>query len=963
MSVKQYLRRTLYTTLLMMFLLVMIAAAVGATIILYYLPQMPSTETLKDVRLQIPLRVFTQDDVFVSEFGEQRRIPVAANQVPSLMIKAILAAEDDRFYEHPGVDIKSLMRALFNLVKVGEIQQGASTITMQITRNFFLTRERTFSRKFKEILLALKIERELSKDEIMELYLNKVFLGNRAYGFGAAAQVYYGKNLDQLTLAEWAMLAGLPKAPSANNPLSNAETALDRRNYVLERMFKLGYIDQAQYNEAVGSPNMATLHRSTPEIEAPYIAEMVRAYMQEHYGEEEAYTGGFKVITTVDSNLQKVAQVAVRHALWTYDERHGYRGVFAREKKMPRDLTDEKKEEILRKYPIQGGLVPSLVLQVKEKTVVAYSTVEGEFEIEWEDLAWANRCYRSQHTTKCRYPKTASDITRRGDIILVRKVKPKAEAEPPKTKRVAKPDNVKAVKNAAKTATDPKAMTVAAVEEKPAPSKKRWRLAQVPIVEGALVSLRPNDGAIIALAGGFNFYQSKFNRVVQAERQPGSSFKPFIYSAALENNFGPGSTLIDAPMVFKVGNKVWRPHNYSGKFYGATSLKDALTFSRNLASIYLLRKVGLDHAIDHVIRFGFQREKIPRNLTIALGTCVVTPLELATGYATFANGGYKIEPYFIRRIEDIDGKVIYAANPLQVCYHCAPPAPTNKPAIDKGKLMEAGGLIATANASTLPTTTMTTPTDVAPVTADSVPIRVAPRIISSKNAITMTSILKEVVRIGTAKAMNKQIKRDDIAGKTGTTNNERDAWFSGYTPDIMTTAWVGFDKPRSLGHGETGGRAALPMWIEFMKHALKDKPVKILEASGNIATFSVPKQPKGAKESHEEVGDVHVPRGKNMMDNGEYPMPKSLKSGKKASSKKGSTGGGNILSKKLYNNTNSSSFASKKRSSDSSKVKVDRDKSSSNKGRSTASDSKSSSTPPSKRRSGSVIPTSDEPLF
>ncbi|OQW95431.1 MAG: hypothetical protein BWK79_02525 [Beggiatoa sp. IS2] len=956
MNVKQYFYKTLRTTLLMMFLLVMIAGTLGATIILYFLPQMPSTETLKDVRLQIPLRVYTQDNIFVGEFGEQRRIPVATNQTPPLMIKAILAAEDDRFYEHPGVDIKSLMRAVFNLLKVGEIQQGASTITMQITRNFFLTRERTFSRKFKEILLALKIERELSKDEIMELYLNKVFLGNRAYGFGAAAQVYYGRNLDQLTLAEWAMLAGLPKAPSANNPLSNAETAIDRRNYVLERMVKLGYIDSGQYEAAISLPSTATLHRSTPEIEAPYLAEMVRAYMQEHYGEEEAYTGGFKVITTVDSQLQRVAQVALRHALWTYDERHGYRGVFTHEKKLPKDLTDEKKDEILKKYPTQGGLIPSLVLQVKEKAVVAFNTVSGEFEIEWDDLSWANRCYRSQHATKCRYPKSAWDITKRGDIILVRKVKPKAEAEPPK-RITTKSAKLVATKASIDVTTPP-------VEEKPAPPKKRWRLAQIPVVEGAIVSLRPNDGATIALAGGFNFYQSKFNRVVQAERQPGSSFKPFIYSAALENHFSPGSILIDAPMVFKVGNKVWRPHNYSGTFYGATTLKDALTFSRNLASIYLLRKVGIDRAIDHAIRFGFQRDKIPRNLTIALGTCVVTPLELATGYATFANGGYKIEPYFVRRIENMEGKEIYVANPLQVCYHCAPP--TNKPVINKGKPMEAGGLIATANASTLQPTVLTSTDSSQPATVDNASFRMAPQIISPRNALTMTDILKEVVRRGTAKAMNKQLKRDDIAGKTGTTNNERDAWFSGYTPDILTTTWVGFDKPRSLGHGETGGRAALPMWIEFMKYALKDKPVKILEASGNFKILSVPTS-KGAKE-REVVEETYVPRGKNIvasknrltefrdMPKPFRDVPKSLKLNKKVPNKNGNP------ARKLYASNNSSSFASN-RSNKKEKVEEKESKNAPTVSKSKSAGSTAHKNPPNKRRLGAFAPTNEEQLF
>jgi penicillin-binding protein 1A len=787
--------------------------------------------------LQIPLRVYTKSGEFIAEFGEQRCVPLTMDKIPPLLVKAVLAAEDDRFFEHPGVDFKSIIRAGVNLVKTREIQQGASTITMQVSRNFFLSREKTFARKLKEILLALKIENELEKDKILELYMNKIFFGHRAYGVGAAAQVYYGKNVNELGLAEFAMLAGIPKAPSANNPLSNPEAALERRDYVLRRMLSLNYITYQDYEMAVNSTVSAQLHHTVVEAEAPYIAEMVRAYMYERYG-DDAYTKGYKVTTTIDKKLQEAAQSALRTALHQYDERHGYRGPLGYAK-LPSKLTGVAKtaEDILQKYPVQGGLIPSLVLQVKAKQVVAYNRQAGEFEIDWSDLNWARRYVKRDKVSSS--PNNAWDILKRGDIIMVRsmgEILPEKQSAkknvPPKS--LSKKGEI--VKTASKDKGNKTVSTPEVVEQPPVP-KIRWRLASVPKVSGALVSLHPEDGSIIALTGGFDFYQSKFNRAVQADRQPGSTFKPFIYSAAIHHGYSQYSVVNDAPLVIVGENrKVWRPQNYSGKYYGPVSLRNALINSRNLASIHLLRKVGIDRTINHVTLFGFKRERIPRNLTMALGTGAVTPLELTSGFAVFANGGYRIEPYFIQQIEDIEGNIVFSANPARVCRQCPPQvlaskgnnekvpklAEPNKNSIIENLKNESSSFIV-AHASELQKTNYN-------ITPVSVEARYAPRVIRAQVAETMTSILKGVILEGTGKRARK-LNRSDIAGKTGTTNEQRDAWFSGYTPDMVTTAWVGFDQPKSLGHGETGSQAALPMWMEYMAVALQGKPLRDLDPS------------------------------------------------------------------------------------------------------------------------------------
>lgn len=825
MSIRESFYKTIYITLVTGLILVLIAALISAFIQWYLIPQLPSPETLKDIRLQVPLRIYTKDEIFITEYGEQRRIPMNANQIPKSMIQAVLAAEDDRFYEHPGVDLKGILRAMVMLLKTGEKTQGGSTITMQVARNFFLSPKQTYTRKIKEILLALQIEEELTKEEIIELYLNKIFFGHRAYGVGAAAHIYYGKEVSELTLAEQALLAGLPKAPSSNNPLTNPKTALARRNYVLERMLKLGYIEPSQYDEALRTPNTAHLHELTTEIEAAHIAEMARSDLLARFGEEATYSNGYRVYTTIDSHLQAAAQAAVRDALFLYDERHGYRGVTAHVS-IPHDITpvEEFAHPVLGNYPKQGNLIPSLVLQAKGKSIVAYNRVVGQFEIDWSDMSWARR-YISENR-RGRYPNNARDIVKPGDIIMVRPIQVDAKKKPEIPPNSAK----KTQSNSA--SLNKNQPSGAAKQTEPASLPQRWRLAQKPSVEGALVALEPNSGAIVALVGGFDYNQSKFNRVTQAARQPGSTFKPFIYSAAIAKGFSDSSIVNDSPISFRVGRKQWRPLNYGRRYYGPTTFRKALASSYNVSAVKVLQKVGVSTAIDHVIRFGFQRENIPKNFTIALGTSNVTPLELARGFTTFANGGYRIQPYFIERIEDATGKIIFAANPLRVCHQC--------PAEILASHEEAvSGLVISQS-------------DCAPAP------RYAPQVISYRNAQMMTSMLKDVIRMGTARRAYQVFKRNDIAGKTGTTNDLRDAWFSGYSPDLVTTVWVGFDQPRSLGAAETGGRTALPMWINFMQDFLRGQNEQVfpLDRDRGILVRETPLEEPGSTAGEVEVTQV-----------------------------------------------------------------------------------------------------------
>ena len=713
------------------------------------------------------------------------------DEVPERLVQAFLAGEDNRFFEHPGVDWQGLTRAVLYLVRTGEKGPGGSTITMQVARNFFLSREKTYIRKLNEILLALKIEREFTKDEILELYVNKIFLGHRAYGVGAAAQVYYGHPVAELTLPQLAMIAGLPKAPSRFNPVANPKQAVVRRNYVLRRMLDLGYIAQDEHDAARDAPVTAKVHGLAVEVEAPYVAEMVRARMEESYG-DDVYTAGYKVYTTLDGKLQRAADAALRQALLEYDARHGYRG-------SERHVTSGEEVTSLQKaledIADLGGLVPAgghVGRQAQRRRVRAQCR---PVEIGFESMEWA-RPYMNENR-RGDEPKGADAVLKAGDVIRVRH------------------------------------------------SGDGWSFAQLPDVEGALVSLDPNDGSIVALTGGFDFYRSKFNRATQAERQPGSSFKPFIYSAALEHGYTPASIINDAPVVFEDPSlkSAWRPENYGGKFFGPTPLRTALYKSRNLVSIRLLRDIGIDFALEHIAKFGIDVERLPRGLSLALGSGVLTPLELATGYSVLANGGYAVEPYFIDRVLDRDDTLLFAADPLVVCRDCddeeamtvsASTAPADGEGAGAALSAEAGADSGTGSPTGSPGSE-----------------RRAPRVIDARNAWLMYSLMRDVIRRGTGRKA-RVLERDDLAGKTGTTNDQYDAWFSGFSPDLVATAWIGFDEFRPLGQRETGARAALPMWIAYMKEALEGVRHREVQPPEGIVTVRIdPETGEAVGASHE----------------------------------------------------------------------------------------------------------------
>ena len=772
-------------------LLAVFALGLGAGGAYWYLePKLPSAETLRDVRLQVPLRVYTRDDQLMAEFGEKRRTPLRLDEVPERLIQAFLAGEDDRFYEHPGVDWQGLTRAVLYLVRTGEKGPGGSTITMQVARNFFLTREKTYIRKLNEILLALKIEREFSKEEILELYVNKIFLGQRAYGVGAAAQVYYGHPVTELTLPQIAMIAGLPKAPSRFNPVADPEQAVVRRNYVLRRMLELGYIDQDEHDAARDAPVTAKVHGLAIEAEAPYLAEMVRAHMEETYG-EDAYTGGYKVWTTIDGRLQRAAIAALRQTLLEYDARHGFRKP---ERRVATGRVAPSPQSVLADFPEVGGLVPAVVTSVDARTVAVWARNEGPVEIELESMKWARPYINVDSFGK--EPKGADAVLKAGDVIRLQR------------------------------------------------TGDGWSIAQIPDVEGALVSLDPEDGSIVALTGGFDFYRSKFNRATQARRQPGSSFKPFIYSAALEHGYTAASIINDAPVVYEDESLTgaWRPENYSGKFFGPTPLRTALYKSRNLVSIRLLREIGIDFALEHIAKFGIDAESLPRGLSLALGSGELTPLEAATGYGVLANGGYRVEPYFIERVLDGDDQLIFAADPLVVCRDCEDDEPM---AASESEAPAGDGDAGSAP----PADTVAAAGAAAAVRSKYV--RRAPRAIDARNAWLMGSLLRDVIRRGTGrKAL--VLERDDLAGKTGTTNDQYDAWFSGFAPGLVATAWIGFDEFRPLGRRETGATTALPMWIAYMKEALEGAPQRESPPPEGIVTVRIdPETGELAGASHE----------------------------------------------------------------------------------------------------------------
>jgi penicillin-binding protein 1A len=714
---------------------------------LYLSPTLPSVDSLRSIQLQIPLRVYSSDEKLIAEFGEMRRTPIQFADIPKDFIQALLSAEDDNFANHYGVDLSSLMRAASQLLKTGHIQSGGSTITMQVAKNYFLTSERSFSRKITEILLALQIERELSKDEILELYVNKIYLGNRAYGIEAAAQVYYGKSIRDLSLAQMAMIAGLPKAPSRYNPLMDPVRSKERRDWILGRMFRLGKIDEPRYKAALAEPIDARYHVQTPELAAPYIAEMARAEMVGRFG-SAAYTDGFRVTTTVPSDLQLAANKSVQDGLISYDQRHGYRGP---ETRFP-NMTREAWLQELPKYRTLGGLDPAVVSQVEGSGILVLTRDGKEEAVAWDSMKWA-RPFINSNSMGPR-PQKPADVVQVGDLIRVQRQEDGS-----------------------------------------------LRFGQVPSAQSALVSLDPNNGAIRALVGGFAFEQSNYNRAAQARRQPGSSFKPFIYSAALDAGFTPASLVNDAPIVFvdEYLDKVWRPKNDNNTFLGPIRLREALYKSRNLVSIRLLQTIGIDYALNYVSRFGFNKQELPRNLSLALGTANLTPMEVVTGWSTFANGGYKIQPYLIQRIESRDGEVLFTANPPSAA-------------------------AATPEAEQRTQTTEEATAGSGPDEAkDSQAPAVAERIVDPRTTYILTSMLQDVIKRGTGRRA-LAMGRGDIAGKTGTTNESKDSWFSGYNADYVTSVWVGFDQPETLGRTEFGGTVALPIWMSYMGAALKDKP-------------------------------------------------------------------------------------------------------------------------------------------
>jgi len=767
---------------------------------LYIVPDLPDVQQLREYHLQVPLRVYSRDGRLIGQFGEVRRIPVAFEDTPELLIQAITSAEDDRFFIHPGVDWQGLARAFYYFVRSGGSMRhgGGSTITMQVARNTLITREQTYLRKVREIFLALEIERELSKQEVMELYLNKMFLGQRAYGVAAAAEVYYGKTVQELTIGEIAMVAGLYQLPSTDNPVTSPARAERRRAYVLRRLLENGYVTQEQHELALAEPVATYVHTPAVELDAPYVAEMARAEMQARYG-SSAFTEGYRVTTTIDSRLQRAATRAVATGLMEYDRRHGYRGPL--DQLPPEDLAADidasdpiALAQRLEAYDPPGHLTVALVTGVEETSAVALTREHGAVSIPWEGLVWAQRYIDNERLGDSL--QRAADVLSVGDVILVEQQ------------------------------TD-----------------GTWWLAQQPLVQGALISLDPQDGAMMALIGGFDFQLSKFNRVTQARRQPGSSFKPFIYSSALAEGFTAASVINDAPVVFEDASleTTWRPENFSERFFGPTRMREALVNSRNMVSIRLLQAVGVRDAIAHILGYGFDEDRLPHDLSLALGSATLTPLEMAEGYATLANGGHDVDPYFIDRIEDVDRQPLYIAAPALVCDECATLptlaellTPTTAPleGVEVSPMTAAGSQAVRRSTSD----DQMTSAQLAPAVRPDFPI--AARTVDERVGYIIVDMMRDVVRRGTGRRA-MVLGRSDLAGKTGTTNDEMDAWFSGFNPILQTTAWVGFDQLRSLGRGEVGGRAALPMWIEYMRVALDGVPDQITEPPEGIVTVRI----------------------------------------------------------------------------------------------------------------------------
>jgi penicillin-binding protein 1A len=754
---------------------------------LYLRPGLPAAEQLFDIKLQTPLRIYSQDNKLIAEFGEKRRAPVTIGQVPERQLQAFLAAEDARFYEHFGVDIKGLARAALELASTGQIQSGGSTITMQVAKNYFLSRDRTFIRKFNEILLALQIERELDKNTILELYLNKIYLGNRAYGIAAASKVYYNKPVEELTLAQMAMLAGLPKAPSAFNPLANPSRALTRRNWILGRMKELEMISQDDYEQAVNAELTATYNATETEVDADYVAEMARSEMVRRFG-DNAYTDGYSVTLTVDSVKQQTATDALRQGLEAYDRRHGFRGAVGTID--TESLNADELAAALRPYPRTGPLIPAVVLQTDDTngTASLHARFLGPVTMALDTMTWAQR-YRTENLTGPE-PKKPSDVLSPGDVVYVKALN--NAVSPPLDE------------DQTQTTTD---------------TIQNVALYQVPRVEGALIALTAETGAIEALSGGYSFGQSKYNRAIQAKRQPGSTFKPFLYLNALESGFTPATLINDSPIVLEEeGQEIaWRPQNSSGQFYGPTRLREALYRSRNLVSVRLLRDLGVQPMLEYLERLKVPTSDMPANLSLALGSGLLSPMELARGTAVIANGGYDVQPFLIRKIEDARGTAVYKAPEVILCdSNCGKIA-------EIAEIEEIDVQNADSSGKTNDDFIVTELNNEALESIVQAPPRLMPRLADERSVYILHSMMRDVIKLGTgtrAKALN----RDDLAGKTGTTNDQIDTWFAGFNYKQAVISWVGFDQPAPLGRNEFGASTALPIWIDYMRVALDQTP-------------------------------------------------------------------------------------------------------------------------------------------
>ena len=725
----------IFHLLLWSFKFVFIGVILVSFIFLGLQKNLPSTEKITTTQLKTPLRVFSSEGLLIAEFGDERRKPIDIKSAPKELINAILASEDSHFYSHFGVDPKGILRAAINNYRTGT-KQGASTITQQVAKNYFLSSEQTYSRKIREIMLALKIESTLDKDQILNLYFNKIFLGHRAYGFAAAADVYYGKSLDELTISEQAMLAGLPKAPSRHNPLSNPEKAKVRRDYVLERLLINDWISQKEYEIAVKTPLSAKRQNRKSEVDAPYVAEMVRLKILELYG-KEAYWQGLDVYTNIQKKPQLAANQALRENLLKYDQRHGFRGALKSLTKLPKNTWHSE----LQTIQPSGAIIPAVVTAVENKKISLLSRNNKNISITLESSLWAKKYISADIVGSI--PTDFNKLVQIGDIVY------------------AEPDS----KN-----------------------PPTWKLSQLPQAQGALISTEAKTGKIIALAGGFDFYFNNYNRVTQAKRQPGSSLKPFIYAAALDKGYTADTKISGSPIVIEDVSQgtVWRPQNYSQKIYPPTPIRVALARSMNLVSVRLLRAIGLDYGRNYLARFGFNKDRLAKSLSLALGSGSLTPLELNRAYTAIANSGYLIEPQIIDKIESRNGTVLFQQTVQKFCDQCSESSE-----------------------------------------------KMAPRIMPVNTNYTLNSMLKDAVLYGTAKKA-QALKRNDLAGKTGTTNDYVDAWFNGFGGGIVTTAWVGFDTPQTLGHAESGGRTALPIWVDYMKNVLSDRPEKHLSKPANL---------------------------------------------------------------------------------------------------------------------------------